>query len=209
MSVVRPTFPAAAHMSKEPRLAGKVAVISGASRGFGQAIAVRFVEEGARVVLLSRSPCDETFKLIASIEGAPPVDDVALWVASDISSEADCKKVTDATEAKWGDKIHVLVNNAALFVFESVEHATAEDWDRSAAVNIKGHALLTKVRRRSGAVACTGPPLGRGRSHPTPTLGPAAEPTQAVLPFMKRAGGGSIVFQGSISSFIAQPNCAT
>ena len=69
----------------------------------------------------------------------------------------------------------VLVNNAALFVFESVETATAEDWDRSAAVNIKGHALLTK----------------------------------AVLPAMKRAGGGSIVFQGSISAFLAQPNCAT
>jgi NAD(P)-dependent dehydrogenase (short-subunit alcohol dehydrogenase family) len=78
-------------------------------------------------------------------------------------------------EKKFGDKVHVLVNNAALFVFESVEHATAEDWDRSASVNIKGHALLTKH----------------------------------TLPYMKRAGGGSIVFQGSISSFLAQPNCAT
>lgn len=95
------------HMSKEPRLAGKVAVISGASRGFGQAIAVRFVEEGARVVLLSRSSCDETMALIAQIEGAPAVNDVALWVPSDISSEADCKKVTDASAAKFGDAIHV------------------------------------------------------------------------------------------------------
>ncbi len=69
----------------------------------------------------------------------------------------------------------MLVNNAALFVFHSVEHASADDWDRSAAINIKGHALLTK----------------------------------AVLPYMKAAGGGSIVFQGSISSFLAQPNCAT
>ena len=69
----------------------------------------------------------------------------------------------------------MLVNNAALFVFHSVETATADDWDRSAAVNIKGHALLTK----------------------------------ACLPYMKAAGGGSIVFQGSISSFLAQPNCAT
>jgi 3-hydroxybutyrate dehydrogenase len=83
--------------------------------------------------------------------------------------------VTAAVEARWGDRIHVLVNNAALFVFKSVEDATAEDWDRSASVNIKGHALLTK----------------------------------AVLPYMKRAGGGSIVWQGSISSFLAQPNCAT
>lgn len=172
----RPSFPSFGHMSKEPRLAGKVAVISGASRGFGQAIAVRFVEEGARVVCLSRSSCDDTFALIGSIVGlSVPVSEVALWVAADIASEADCAKVTDAVGAKWGDKIHVLVNNAALFVFHSVEHATAEDWDRSAAVNIKGHALLTK----------------------------------AVLPYMKRAGGGSIVWQGSISAFLAQPNCAT
>lgn len=41
-------------------------------------------------------------------------------------------------EAKFGDKMHVLVNNAALFVFRSVETATAEDWDRTASVNIKG-----------------------------------------------------------------------
>ena len=203
------------------RLRGKVAVISGASRGFGQAIAVRFVEEGAKVVLLSRSACDETMKLIEAIVGVPPIAQVALWVPSDISSEADCAKVTAASEAAFGDKIdvrwgalsafclnyycwcscccaaatsagalktqpfmainmapsalQVLINNAALFVFESVETASADDWDRSAAVNIKGHALLTK----------------------------------ACLPYMKRAGGGSVVFQGSISSFIAQPDCAT
>jgi NAD(P)-dependent dehydrogenase (short-subunit alcohol dehydrogenase family) len=52
----------------------------------------------------------------------------------------------------------------------SVEHATGADWDRSAAINIKGHALLTKH----------------------------------VLPYMKAAGGGSIVWQGSISAFLAQ-----
>jgi NAD(P)-dependent dehydrogenase (short-subunit alcohol dehydrogenase family) len=76
---------------------------------------------------------------------------------------------------RFGDKIHVLINNAALFIFASVEHATGEDWDRSAAVNIKGHALMTKH----------------------------------VLPHMKAAGGGTIVFQGSISSFLGQPDCAT
>eukprot|EP01116_Phalansterium_solitarium_P008838 TRINITY_DN22805_c0_g1_i1.p1 TRINITY_DN22805_c0_g1~~TRINITY_DN22805_c0_g1_i1.p1 ORF type:complete len:280 (+),score=65.47 TRINITY_DN22805_c0_g1_i1:58-897(+) len=168
-------FPKAAHLSKEPRLKDKVAVISGASRGFGQAIAVRFVEEGAKVVLLSRSPCDETLQLIASIDGVKSAEEHALWVQSDIASEEDCVKAVAEATKRFGDKIHVLVNNAAAFIFKSVEHASAEDWDRSAAVNIKGHALLTK----------------------------------AVLPAMKRAGRGSIVWQGSISSFLAQPDCAT
>jgi len=162
-------------LSREPRLKDKVCVISGASRGFGQAIAVRFVEEGARCVLISRSSCAETLKLIGAIEGVQRVDDVALWVQCDISSDAECAQVVSASTAKFGDKVDVLVNNAAAFIFRSVEHATAEEWDHSAAVNIKGHALLTK----------------------------------AVLPAMKRAGAGSIVFQGSISSFLAQPDCAT
>jgi hypothetical protein len=68
----RPVFPSFGHMSKEPRLAGKVCMISGASRGFGQAIAVRFIEEGGYVAMLSRSSCDETLKLISSIEGITP-----------------------------------------------------------------------------------------------------------------------------------------
>lgn len=163
-------------MSKEPRLAGKVAVISGASRGFGQGIAVRFVEEGAKVVMLSRSSCDETLAHISAIEGlAVPVDSVARWVRADIGSDEDCAAAAAGTVAAFGDKIHILVNNAALFVFHSVEHASAADWDASAAINIKGHALLTKH----------------------------------LLPFMKGTPGASIVWQASISSFIAQPDCAT
>lgn len=54
---------------------------------------VRFVEEGAKVVCLARSNCDETFAIISSIKDAPPVDEVALWVAADIASEEDCAKV--------------------------------------------------------------------------------------------------------------------
>jgi len=161
-------------LSKEPRLLNKVCVISGASRGFGQGIAVRFVEEGAKVVLLSRGSCDETINLIKKIEGVD-ANAVTLWSPCDIASEADIKKAVEDIKGKFGDKVHVLINNAAAFIFRSVEDATAEDWDKSAAVNIRGHALLTKH----------------------------------ILPLMKNTGGGSVVFQGSISSFLAQPNCAT
>jgi len=173
----KPTFVDAGHMSKEPRLLNKVCVISGASRGFGQAIAVRFVEEGAKVVLLSRSECTETVDLIKKIKGFDhsTINDVVLWSACDIGTEADILRAVDDIKNKFGDTIHVLINNAAAFVFHSVEDATAEDWDLSMNVNIKGHALLTKY----------------------------------TLPFLKKAGGASIVFQGSISSFVAQPNCAT
>lgn len=125
----RPSFPAVGHYSKEPRLAGKVCVISGASRGFGQAIAVRFIEEGAKVVLLSRSSCADTFALIEKIEGLPAKpEDVALWVSADISNEEGIAKAMTAASEKFGPHMHVLVNNAAAFIFHSVEDATAEDW---------------------------------------------------------------------------------
>merc|ERR1719336_1428572 len=112
--------------------------------------------------------------MISKIRGVR-VDDVAMWVKCDISSESDVRAMVAAVERKFGNNIHVLVNNAARFIFHNVETAKAEDWDNTAAVNIRGHALVTKY----------------------------------VVPRMKNAGGGSIVFQGSISSFLAQPDCAT
>lgn len=171
----RPVFKLVGHMSKEPRLAGKICVISGANRGFGQAIAIRFVEEGGKVVCLSRSGCEDTLKHIATIEGVTNPEDLAINVKCDISDPVAIAAMVEASKAKWGEKIDVLVNNAALFIFESIETASPEDWDKACAVNIKGHALITK----------------------------------ACLPGMKAAGSGSIVWQGSISSFRGQPNCST
>eukprot|EP00041_Stephanoeca_diplocostata_P012584 m.210654 g.210654 ORF g.210654 m.210654 type:complete len:297 (-) comp19013_c0_seq1:260-1150(-) len=171
----RPDLKLVGHLSKEPRLAGKVCIVSGANRGFGQAIAIRFVEEGAKVVAFSRSGCDETIDHIKTIEGLTNPDDVALSLKCDISDEESVAAMVKDTVAKFGDKIHVVVNNAARFIFHSVEDASPTDWDNACSVNIKGHALVTK----------------------------------AALPHMKLAGGGSIVWQGSISSFLGQPNCAT
>ena len=176
-------------LSVEPRLPGHVCIVSGASRGFGQAIAVRFLEEGAKVVMLARSSMAETLGLMNKIAGVTPeyVAAHTLCLSADIESEADCAKAAADTVARFGPVIHCLVNNAALFVFHSVETASAEDWDRSAAVNIKGHALLTKAV------------LPHMKSVP-------AQPGGAPAP---SGMGGSIIFQGSISSFLAQPNCAT
>ena len=79
---VAPPASVVGRMSREPRLAGRVAVISGGGQGFGQAIAVRFVEEGARVVLFSRRGCADTVALIASIEGLEDAGAVALEAAA-------------------------------------------------------------------------------------------------------------------------------
>ena len=167
-------------LSKEPRLAGKVAIVTGASRGFGQAIAVRFVEEGARVVLCSRSGCDKTVEIIRDIVGINDIDEVILNVRCDISNEESVKHMVGEIEKTFGSSAHILVNNAAAFVFHSVETASAADWEQSCATNIIGNAMMTRY----------------------------------CLPLLKKgaaqfSAGSSIVFQGSISSFLAQPNCAT
>jgi len=171
-------------MSLEPRLKGKVAIITGASRGFGQAIAVKYVEEGCRVVLLDVLECSETLAKIGAIKNIDkPLSDAAIYIHCDISNECQVKKaIAVATEHFDGGKIDVLVNNACAFVFKSVEDAFAADWTKSMNVNILGHALVTKY--------CL------------PYMKHAAEET-------RRGHGPSIIFQGSISSFRGQPNCAT
>ena len=81
-----------------------------------QLLQVRFVEEGGRVVCLSRSSCDETMALISNITGVPAVDDVALWVSADIASEEDCAKVGHAPPAgrcRHAAAIEPQPNNAA------------------------------------------------------------------------------------------------
>lgn len=171
-------FKLVGHMSKEPRLTGKICFISGAARGFGQAIAIRFVEEGAKVVLFDLVSCEETLNLIKTIEGLGEnnVSNVAFSIHCDISQEASIEAMVKAASEKFPTASdYVLINNAARFVFKSIEDATGDDWDQSYAVNIKGHALVTKH----------------------------------ILPLMKQSGGGSIIFMGSISSFLGQPHCAT
>jgi len=168
------SYPPLGRLSREPRLQGKIAVVTGASRGFGAAIALRFAEEGARVACVDILDCNDTLKQIAAIQGIGDVAKAAMYVKCDIAEETQIRAMVAAV-VKQFSTISILVNNAALFLFKSVEEASAEDWDRTCAVNIRGSALVTKH----------------------------------VIPVMRAAGGGAIVFQGSISSFLAQPNCAT
>jgi len=90
-------------------LTGKVAVITGSSKGIGKAIAERMAQHGAKVTISSRKagPCDE---VAAAINAAYP--DSAISVPANISSKEDLQRLVDTTRAKWG-KIDILVCNAA------------------------------------------------------------------------------------------------
>ena len=91
-------------------LSGQVAVVTGSSRGIGQAIAHRLAEHGAKVVISSRklAPCQE----VAAAINAQFKEERAIAVAANISSKTDLQAMIDATRKHWG-RIDVLVCNAA------------------------------------------------------------------------------------------------
>jgi NAD(P)-dependent dehydrogenase (short-subunit alcohol dehydrogenase family) len=134
------------------RLANKVAVITGVGAGIGEAIAVRFAEEGARLVLndISEPAGQSTLRKVQDL-GAQTVLAVA-----DISNEAGARKIA-ATAAEAFGGIDILVNNAADFTQKGVEQAELSDWQKVLGVNVIGTALVSKhaiphMKARGGAI---------------------------------------------------------
>src|SRR4030042_7157179 len=124
-------------------LKDKVAIITGASRGLGKAFALRFAEEGAKLLLTTTSleRAQGTVKEVKAKGG-----EVAL-IAADISIESDCKKIADEVMKQYG-KVDILVNNAAIWYGLNItpwDAWTAEEWDRIFTVNVRGTWLCCKA----------------------------------------------------------------
>ena len=118
---------------------GKVVIVTGGGSGIGRAICMRFAEEGACVCVadVEDTSARETVSLIE--EKAVR----AIAVQGDVSKDVDAKKIVERTVKEYG-AVHILVNNAAVFILLNALDVTPEDWDRSMAVNVKGPALMGK-----------------------------------------------------------------
>jgi len=124
----------------EKRLHGKVAVISGGNIGIGRAIALRFIEEGATVVITARNQdtANETLAMIKEKGGQ------GHFVACDVTQIDQCKHVIDETIATFG-KLDILVNNAGIiYRNKTVVETSPDEWLKTFDVNVNGAFYLSK-----------------------------------------------------------------
>jgi 3-oxoacyl-[acyl-carrier protein] reductase len=134
-------------------LAGRVAVITGGSRGIGAATAGLLADRGAAVVVSGRDE-DRLQAVVKDLEGRGAA---ALGVAGDVARREDADRLVDAAKERFG-RIDVLVNNAGMIRDGLLVRMRDEDWDRVIEVNLRGAFLLTRaaakvmMRQKSGRI---------------------------------------------------------
>jgi len=149
------------------RMAGKVAVVTGAAQGIGRGCAEMIAAEGGSVVIAD-------VQIDAGQSAAAAISDAggeALFVRCDVTSERDCAALFEATVATFG-RLDALVNNAGWFPRATLEETTTEIWDSILDVNLRGAFYCCKL----------------------------------AMPYLRTAGGGSIVNIGSINGIQGLPN---
>lgn len=125
------------------RLEGKVAIVTGASSGFGRAIAKAFAAEGAKVVCSdlskeARAEGYETDKELSTDEAIRKAGGQAIFVKCDVTKESEVEAVVQATVKEYG-KLDIIMNNAGVFThMAKIHECTEEEYEFTMGVNSKG-----------------------------------------------------------------------
>ena len=134
------------------RLAGRIALVTGSTTGIGEAMAVRFASEGARVMVhgLSASEAEPVVRAITDRGGE------AAYTIEDLADPEGCSRLVGAVLERFGG-LDILVNNAALMTRSDLGSTTADVFDRTLAVNTRAPLLLIQaglesLKRGRGAV---------------------------------------------------------
>jgi len=128
-----------------PSLTGKVAIVTGASRGIGRAIAERFANDGATVAVNYAHSSEEARDVVTGIESS---GGTALAVQADIGIVSDVRRLFKETIDRFGH-VDIVVNNAATLTFRPIEAVTEEEWDAVFAVNARGPFFVLQEAARS------------------------------------------------------------
>jgi 3-oxoacyl-[acyl-carrier protein] reductase len=134
-------------------LAGKVAIVTGGSRGIGLAIARSLAEDGASVVVSGR----DAARLDAAVKELEALGAPALAVAADAGKREDVDRLIEVTRERFG-RIDVVVNNAGITRDQLLVRMKDDDWDQVIDTNLRGVFLMTRaaakvmMRQRSGRI---------------------------------------------------------
>jgi 3-oxoacyl-[acyl-carrier protein] reductase len=122
-------------------LTGRVALVTGASRGIGQAVAITLAQAGADVAVNYRERAKEANAVVETIAG---MGRRAIAVQADVSRGEAVDGMMRAVEAKLGP-IDILINNAGIAIFQDIDALTEEDFDHTIAVNLKSAFLCIRA----------------------------------------------------------------
>jgi len=119
-------------------LKGKVAIVTGAARGIGQAAAIELAKHGADVVVSDIISGENTTNQIKKLKRK------SIYIKTDVSNKKDVENLISQTIKKF-KKIDILVNNAGIYVPGQTLTLTEQDWDKTININLKGNFLCSQV----------------------------------------------------------------
>ncbi|HXG50879.1 MAG TPA: SDR family oxidoreductase [candidate division Zixibacteria bacterium] len=143
-------------------LNGKVALVTGAGRGIGRAVALALAKTGCRVALTARTAAE----LAAVEQEARRASGEAFFVTADLTRDGDIAGLMEAVRAKWS-AVDILINNAGWGRRAPVVKSRVEDWDRTLRVNLRAPMLLARlalpamIAKGEGAVVNIGSIAGK------------------------------------------------
>ncbi|MDH3239091.1 MAG: SDR family oxidoreductase [Alphaproteobacteria bacterium] len=147
---------------KNRELEGLVAIVTGAARNIGKAVALDLADAGAKVAINVNTSVDAANEAKAEIEA---MGGEAMVIQADVTDEAAVQAMVDAVAERWG-RIDILINNAAIRLRAAVTDMTLEEWHRVTAIILDGAFLCAR----------------------------------AVIPYMRKQGGGTIISMGGLTA---------
>ena len=132
-------------------LTGKVAIVTGASRGLGRGMAIGLAKAGANVVVTDILDTKET------VDEVKKLGREALGIKVNVTKKSDVEAMVKQTLEKFG-RVDILVNNAGILRIEPTEDMKEEDWDKVLAINLKGQFLCARevgkhmIKQKSGKI---------------------------------------------------------
>lgn len=182
-------------------LRGRVALVTGGSRGIGAAIAIELCRAGAAVAVNYRQTADEAAKLIQLLKGA---GGRAIPAPADVSRPDEVTKLVEHVSSELGP-VDILINNAGIAIRRGVDDLTEADFDRTIAVNLKSaflcmQAVLPAMRQRKwGRIVNISSGAARGAG----SIGPHYNASKAGMEGLTRGYAARLVKDGITVNAVA------